>query len=79
MEDHLRNSRLFSKYSRHAKDVYGGVMAESLNSLQEQIDNQIEDIVLDFHAVVVDEGEIPEAERAPVSYTHLTLPTICSV
>ncbi|KAJ6150057.1 hypothetical protein N7471_001256 [Penicillium samsonianum] len=65
MEDHLRNSRLFSKYSTHAKNVYGGVMAESLKSLQEEIDNQIEGIVLDFHAVVVDEGEIPEAERAP--------------
>jgi hypothetical protein len=40
-------------------------MAESLKSLQEEIDNQIEGIVLDFHAVVVNEGEIPEAERAP--------------
>ncbi|OQE20840.1 hypothetical protein PENFLA_c015G08880 [Penicillium flavigenum] len=65
MEDHLRNSRLFSKYSTHAKNVYGGIMAESLKSLQEKIDNQIEGIVLDFHAVVVNEGEIPEAERAP--------------
>lgn len=65
MENHLRNSRLFSAYSRRATDVYGGVMAESLKSLQKEIDNQIEGIVLDFHAVVADEGEIPEAERAP--------------
>ncbi|KAF4771133.1 hypothetical protein HAV15_012667 [Penicillium sp. str.  len=71
MEDHLRNSRLFSKYSSHAKNVYGGIMAESLKSLQEEIDNQIEGIVLDFHAVVVNEGEIPEAERAPALANEL--------
>lgn len=71
MEDHLRNSRLFSKYSIHAKNVYGGLMAESLGSLQEKIDNQIEGIVLDFQAVVVNEGEIPEAERAPALANEL--------
>jgi UTP:GlnB (protein PII) uridylyltransferase len=65
MEDHLRNSRLFSAYCTTAKNVYGGVIAESLKSLREEIDNQIEGIVLDFHAVVADEGEMPEAERAP--------------
>ncbi|KAJ5421592.1 hypothetical protein N7491_010037 [Penicillium cf. griseofulvum] len=71
MEDHLRNSRLFSKYSRHAKNVYGGITAKILKSLQEDIDNQIEGIVLDFHAVVVNEGEIPEAERAPALANEL--------
>ncbi|CAI7666524.1 unnamed protein product [Penicillium discolor] len=71
MEDHLRNSRLFSKYKTHAKNVYGGIMAERLESLQEEIDNQIEGIVLDFHAVVVNEGEIPEAERAPALANEL--------
>jgi hypothetical protein len=71
MDDHLRNSRLFSKYSAHAKDVYDVVMTESFKSLQEEIDKQVEGIVIDFHAVVVDEGEIPEAERAPALANEL--------
>ncbi|OQD91133.1 hypothetical protein PENANT_c001G02645 [Penicillium antarcticum] len=71
MEDHLRNSRLFASYSTHAKNVYGGIMTESLKALQEEIDKQVEGIVLDFHAVVADEGEIPEAERAPALANEL--------
>jgi hypothetical protein len=71
MDDHLRNSRLFSKYSAHAKDVYEWVMTESFKSLQEEIDKQVEGIMLDFHAVVADEGEIPEAERAPALANEL--------
>ena len=47
-------------------------MAERSNRLkpkQEEIDLDIDDRVI----------ELAESEEEPVSYTHLTLPTICSV
>ncbi|KAJ5788562.1 hypothetical protein N7457_003552 [Penicillium paradoxum] len=65
MDDHLRHSRLFSKYSERAKEVYNDAIDESSQILQQYIDEQIQSIIRDFNAVVAVEGELPEAERDP--------------
>jgi hypothetical protein len=71
MDDHLRNSRLFPRYATRVKQVYEELMIESFNSLQEEINKQLECIAIDFQAVVTNEGEIPEAERAPALASEL--------
>lgn len=73
MADHLRHSRLFSRYHDLSRVSYSETMTNNFDSLREKLAEQVESIARDLHAVVVPQGGIPEAARAPAIAEELTL------
>lgn len=73
MADHLRHSRLFSKYHDISRVSYSETMTSNFDSLVEKLTEQVESITRDLHAVVVPQGGISEAARAPAIAEELTL------
>ena len=65
MREHLTHSRLFADLSNLTSREYTTIATDYFDALQKGINEQIESVVRDFHAVVSVDGQVPEAEQAP--------------
>lgn len=73
MDNHLRHSRLFSKYQNLARISYSQEMVCQFENLTQSVTAQVESIIRDLHAVVVPTSGLSEAGRAPALAEELNL------
>ncbi|KAI3192488.1 hypothetical protein CBS147311_9154 [Penicillium roqueforti] len=65
MNDHLTHSMLFANISRLAGREYIGALDACFDDLQTKLTEEVESMARDFNAVIADEGQLSEAEKAP--------------
>lgn len=65
MHNHLQHSSLFHNLSRVTMEEYRKILAVCFETLQANINEEIENIVRDFHSVVAEAGHVPEAQQEP--------------
>ncbi|KAJ5232893.1 hypothetical protein N7468_005849 [Penicillium chermesinum] len=72
MANHLQHSGLFSNYQDLTWSSYERI-EEQFEVLEDKVVEQMECIIRDLHAVVVPEGKVSEAARAPMIAEELSL------
>ncbi|KAJ5692624.1 hypothetical protein N7462_002047 [Penicillium macrosclerotiorum] len=65
MHNHLQCSSLFNNLSRVTLEEYRKIMMACFETLQANINQEVETIARDCHSVVTDAGHIPEAQQDP--------------
>lgn len=65
MHSHLQHSSLFHNLSRVALEEYRKKLTVCFETLQANINEEIENIARDFHSIVAQAGHVPEAQQEP--------------